>query len=105
MNEGAVAVRVFTLLILAWPAVATALVYAVRRRRISRVGAYCLEALGLSYLLSLLGPLAIVVLLMVVGVVAELATLYTIFLGIPLFAALPVLVALRAASRSSRPPA
>jgi len=50
----------------------------------------------MGYVLSLLGPLAMLVFFMVLGTGAEMASMYTVFLAIPVVAVMPVVVAARA---------
>ena len=78
------------------PLLATTLVYAVRRSRISSKWAYLLKVTLMGYVLYLLGPLAMLVFFMVLGTGAEMASLYTVFLAIPVVAVMPVVVAARA---------
>jgi hypothetical protein len=95
MSDGVLITRLFAFVVVGWPFVAVALVYLVRRSRISSAGKYFAKALAVGYGLSLLGPFAMLALFFLFGLVAEVATLYTIFFGLPIFAVLPVVVAVR----------
>lgn len=100
MSDGVLLTRLFVFFVLGWPVIAVSLVYGIWRSSIPRVGVFFAKCLGLSYGISLLGPLAMMVVFWLVGLVPEIATFYTIFLGVPIFATSPVVVALLVARRA-----
>jgi hypothetical protein len=100
MNDGVFLTRFFVFVLLVWPLLAVSVVYAARRSSHSNGGGYWLKSLGYSYAFSLLGPVVMLALFLLFGAVGELATVYTIFLGIPLFAVVPVVVAVGVSGNS-----
>ena len=100
MSDGVLLTRLFVFLVLGWPLLAIAAVYAFRRSSIPRSGEYFLKSVGIAYAMSLLGPVVMLAVLWLAGSIPEIAMFYTIVLGVPLFAVLPVVVAIRV-SRSS----
>ena len=102
MSDGVLLTRFFAFVIVGWPILAVSLVYLARRSSISRRGVYFLKSIAFAYAVSVLGPVVMLALFSAVGLVPEVATFYTIVLGVPLFLILPVLVALRVARGASR---
>ena len=76
------------------PVLATALVYAFRRSRVTRTWVHFLGSTLTGYAVCLLGPLLLLVLLFLLGQVPEVAVVYTIFLSVPLFGPLAMVVAI-----------
>ena len=93
MGDGVLMTRLFAVILILWPIAAVGLVFALRRDTIAPAGIYFLKSLGISYAVSLGGPIVMLAAFFLLGLVAEVATLYTMFLGIPLFAASPLLIA------------
>jgi hypothetical protein len=97
MGDGVLLTRFFAFVLVGWPVVAVSIVYMARRSSISRIGVYFLKSTAFAFGLSLLGPMAMLALFWVLGMVPEVATFYTILLGIPVFLTLPFVVAVRVA--------
>jgi len=93
MSWPEVVTRLLAFLVLAWPLLATATVFALRRAHIARPGRFLLVSTLSGYVLSVCVPLAIVLAGALLGKVAEVATLYAIFFSIPVLALLHPAVA------------
>jgi hypothetical protein len=97
VSDGVLLTRFFAFVIVGWPILAVSFVYLARRSSIARTGVYFLKSIAFAYAVSLLGPVVMLALFFAVGLVPEVATFYTIVLGVPLFLILPGVAALRVA--------
>jgi hypothetical protein len=90
LGDGVTFTRFCVFLVLAYPTVASFIIYLFKRKIIKRTALYFLASIALNYIVAILWPTGLVFGLIIFGNQAEVASLYTLFLTPLLIILLPI---------------